>query len=268
MVGLCEGGNEPPGSLKASKLVHNKPETRIGTKTKTQEDRDITYALFCSVLCIMEQVVFDEIQIFSVEENPHVYDKRRASYKDDKMKENTWFSISASLNTDPFIGKNIHHESARQHRLMAYEFSGLQSCSVLFVNDVPYSDLLTFYNITSNLPYCTFHQFFLLKLQLHPVKFLRTQIVYTGIFQSDVSPTMKLLAKLHISIGMFQRYISPTIKFQRQEHLYKGIVQRVYNTNLPVNKNVYFNPHYPFLTYTTSALNGSNVPFNVMRLKH
>ncbi|KAJ4448523.1 hypothetical protein ANN_10541 [Periplaneta americana] len=65
-----------------------------------QEDRDITYALFCSVLCIVEQVLFDEILILSVEENPHVYDKRRASYKDEKMKENTWLSIAASLNTD------------------------------------------------------------------------------------------------------------------------------------------------------------------------
>ncbi|KAJ4431875.1 hypothetical protein ANN_20481 [Periplaneta americana] len=46
-----------------------------------QEDRDITYALFCSVLCIMEQVLFDEILILSVEENPHVYDKRRARIK-------------------------------------------------------------------------------------------------------------------------------------------------------------------------------------------
>ncbi|KAJ4428655.1 hypothetical protein ANN_25648 [Periplaneta americana] len=81
MAGLREGGNEPPGSLKA-------------------KDRDITYALFCSVLCIMEQVLFDEILILSVEENPHVYDKRRASYKDEKMKKNTWLSIAASLNTD------------------------------------------------------------------------------------------------------------------------------------------------------------------------
>ncbi|KAJ4430282.1 hypothetical protein ANN_22494 [Periplaneta americana] len=48
----------------------------------------------------MEQVLFDEILILSVEENPHVYDKRRASYKDEKMKENTWLSIAASLNTD------------------------------------------------------------------------------------------------------------------------------------------------------------------------
>ena len=48
----------------------------------------------------MKQVLFDEILILSVEENPHVYDKRRASYKDEKMKENTWLSIAASLNTD------------------------------------------------------------------------------------------------------------------------------------------------------------------------
>ncbi|KAJ4445674.1 hypothetical protein ANN_12358 [Periplaneta americana] len=82
MAGLCEGGNEPPGSLKA-------------------KDRDITYALFCSVLCIMEQVLFDEILKLSVEENPHVYDKQRASYKDEKMKENAWLSIAASLNIDP-----------------------------------------------------------------------------------------------------------------------------------------------------------------------
>ncbi|KAJ4439182.1 hypothetical protein ANN_15141 [Periplaneta americana] len=54
----------------------------------------------------MEQVLFDEILILSVEENPHVYDKRRASCKDEKMKENTWLSIAASLNTDhPKTGK-------------------------------------------------------------------------------------------------------------------------------------------------------------------
>ncbi|KAJ4427974.1 hypothetical protein ANN_23987 [Periplaneta americana] len=69
-----------------------------------QEDRDITYALFCSVLCIMEQILFDEIIILSVEENLHVYDKQRASYKDEKMKENTWLSIAASLNTDLWAG--------------------------------------------------------------------------------------------------------------------------------------------------------------------
>ncbi|KAJ4447057.1 hypothetical protein ANN_09046 [Periplaneta americana] len=48
----------------------------------------------------MEQVLFDEILILSAEENPHVYDKRRASYKDEKMKKNTWLSIAASLNAD------------------------------------------------------------------------------------------------------------------------------------------------------------------------
>ena len=48
----------------------------------------------------MEQVLFDEILILSDEKNPHVYDKRRASYKDEKMKENTWLSIAASWNTD------------------------------------------------------------------------------------------------------------------------------------------------------------------------
>ncbi|KAJ4442274.1 hypothetical protein ANN_12141 [Periplaneta americana] len=94
MAGLCEGGNEPAGSLKANNFRSN------------QEDRDITYALFCSVLCIMEQVLFDEILILSVEENPHVYDKRRASYNDEKMKENTWLSIAASLNTDRMLRGN------------------------------------------------------------------------------------------------------------------------------------------------------------------
>ncbi|KAJ4450918.1 hypothetical protein ANN_02352 [Periplaneta americana] len=74
--------------------------------TKPQEDRDITYALFCSVLCIMEQVLFDEILILSVEENQHVYDKRRASYKDEKMKENMWLSIAASLNTDRLASRH------------------------------------------------------------------------------------------------------------------------------------------------------------------
>ncbi|KAJ4425884.1 hypothetical protein ANN_27510 [Periplaneta americana] len=73
---------------------------RVPSDMLQQEDRDITYALFCSVLCSMEQVLFDEILILHVEENPHVYDKRRASYKDEKMKENTWLSIAASLNTD------------------------------------------------------------------------------------------------------------------------------------------------------------------------
>ncbi|KAJ4427702.1 hypothetical protein ANN_25354 [Periplaneta americana] len=173
MAGLCEGGNEPPGSLKARCLrlrrhgagppdiIRNiksrrlrwaghvacvgesgsayrvllwrldgkrplgRPRRRWEDNIKMdlrevgyddrdwidlaqdrdqrrayQEDRDITYALFCSVLCIMEQVLFDEILILSVEENPHVYDKRRASYKDEKTKENTWLSIAASLNTD------------------------------------------------------------------------------------------------------------------------------------------------------------------------
>ncbi|KAJ4439274.1 hypothetical protein ANN_07394 [Periplaneta americana] len=56
----------------------------------------------------MEQVLLDEILILSVEEIPHVYDKRRASYKDEKMKENTWLSIAASLNTDPGYTKWDH----------------------------------------------------------------------------------------------------------------------------------------------------------------
>ncbi|KAJ4430146.1 hypothetical protein ANN_22356 [Periplaneta americana] len=59
----------------------------------------------------MEQLLFDEILILSVEENPHVYDKRRASYKDEKMKENTWLSIAASLNTDR-LGSRLKRERA------------------------------------------------------------------------------------------------------------------------------------------------------------
>ncbi|KAJ4427614.1 hypothetical protein ANN_25262 [Periplaneta americana] len=108
----CESGDNFPywrSVLSAlTERKHNKERIML-TKTAIitgiakllgQEDRDITYALFCSVLCIMEQVLFDEILILSVEENPHFYDKRRASYKDEKMKENTWRSIAASLNTD------------------------------------------------------------------------------------------------------------------------------------------------------------------------
>ncbi|KAJ4432488.1 hypothetical protein ANN_21107 [Periplaneta americana] len=103
-------GNPVPA--RSLRLVHNKQETRIGTKTKTQEDRDITYALLCSVLCIVEQVLFDEILILSVEENPHVYDKRRTSYKDEKMKENTWLSI------DPiFSSKRMRNEVMSEQKV-------------------------------------------------------------------------------------------------------------------------------------------------------
>ncbi|KAJ4442250.1 hypothetical protein ANN_12116 [Periplaneta americana] len=86
----------------------DRAEVEIKFTVRKQEDRDITYALFCSVLCIMEQVLFDEILILSVEENPHVYDKRRASYKDEEMKENTWLSIAASLNTDQNRKHRLH----------------------------------------------------------------------------------------------------------------------------------------------------------------
>ncbi|KAJ4429691.1 hypothetical protein ANN_21892 [Periplaneta americana] len=118
MAGLCEGDNESPGSLKAKVcLLGSEPVcgSRLHLSVDPmQEDRDITYALFCSVLCIMEQVLFDEILILSVEEDPHVYDKRRASYKDEKMKENTWLSIAASLNTDH--AKYIHTLQAQLYR--------------------------------------------------------------------------------------------------------------------------------------------------------
>ncbi|KAJ4444457.1 hypothetical protein ANN_06249 [Periplaneta americana] len=95
-------GEMSPGSSTESypAFAHIDLRENPGKNLNQQEDRDITYALFCSVLCIMEQVLFDEILILSVEENPQVYDKRRASYKDEKMKANTWLSIAASLNTD------------------------------------------------------------------------------------------------------------------------------------------------------------------------
>ncbi|KAJ4452304.1 hypothetical protein ANN_03824 [Periplaneta americana] len=123
MAGLCEGGNEPPGSLKATRegprptspLLASRPHAEAEVDDHPtrmeQEDRDITYALFCFVLCIMEQVLFDEILILSVEENPHVYDKRRASYKDEKMKENMWLSIAASLNTDLSLHQQHNNSS-------------------------------------------------------------------------------------------------------------------------------------------------------------
>ncbi|KAJ4439923.1 hypothetical protein ANN_08053 [Periplaneta americana] len=63
----------------------------------------------------MEQVLFDEILILSVEENPHVYDKRRASYEDEKMKENTWLSIAVSLNTDRINDHNTSHDGGRTY---------------------------------------------------------------------------------------------------------------------------------------------------------
>ncbi|KAJ4439584.1 hypothetical protein ANN_07711 [Periplaneta americana] len=90
----CPDRDSNPGHLVS------RPDTL--TVTPQQEDRDITYALFCSVLCIMEQVLFDEILILSVEENPHVYDKRRASHKDEKMKENTWLSIFEHRSTESY----------------------------------------------------------------------------------------------------------------------------------------------------------------------
>ncbi|KAJ4427931.1 hypothetical protein ANN_23941 [Periplaneta americana] len=88
------------GNVLSSSAIASAVDSVTDAEVNAQEDRDITYALFCSVPCIMEQVLFDEILILSVEENPHVYDKQRDSYKDEKMKENTWLSIAASLNTD------------------------------------------------------------------------------------------------------------------------------------------------------------------------
>ncbi|KAJ4444179.1 hypothetical protein ANN_05969 [Periplaneta americana] len=84
--------------------------------SQKQEDRDITYALFCSVLCIMEQVLFDEILILSVEENPHVYDERIrrifASYKDNDVSFNALRGATIRLGTRLvrffYIDKRFH----------------------------------------------------------------------------------------------------------------------------------------------------------------
>ena len=48
----------------------------------------------------MEQLKFDELLIMSVEGYPHIYDKSKASYKDEIMRDNSWSSIAEILKSD------------------------------------------------------------------------------------------------------------------------------------------------------------------------
>ena len=48
----------------------------------------------------MEQLKFDELLIMSVEGYPHVYDKSKASSKDEIMKDNSRLSAGENLKSD------------------------------------------------------------------------------------------------------------------------------------------------------------------------
>ena len=48
----------------------------------------------------MEQLKFYELLIMSVEGYPHVYDKSKASSKDEIMKYNSWLSTGENLKSD------------------------------------------------------------------------------------------------------------------------------------------------------------------------
>ena len=45
----------------------------------------------------MEQLKFNELLIMTVEGYPHVYDKSKASCKNEIMKDNSWLSIGENL---------------------------------------------------------------------------------------------------------------------------------------------------------------------------
>ena len=48
----------------------------------------------------MEQLKFYELLVMSVEGYPHVYDKSKASYKDEIMKDNSWLSTGENLKSN------------------------------------------------------------------------------------------------------------------------------------------------------------------------
>ena len=48
----------------------------------------------------MEQLKFDELLIMSVEGYLHTYDKSKAHYKDEIMKNNSWLSTGENLKSD------------------------------------------------------------------------------------------------------------------------------------------------------------------------
>ena len=48
----------------------------------------------------MEQLKFDELLIISVEEYPHIYDKWKASSKDEIVKDNSLLSTGENLKKD------------------------------------------------------------------------------------------------------------------------------------------------------------------------
>ena len=48
----------------------------------------------------MEQLKFYELLIMSVKGYPHVYDKSKASSKDEILKDNSWLSTGENLKND------------------------------------------------------------------------------------------------------------------------------------------------------------------------
>ena len=48
----------------------------------------------------MEQLKFNELLIMSVERFPRVYNKSKASSKDEIIKDNSWFSTGENLKSD------------------------------------------------------------------------------------------------------------------------------------------------------------------------
>ena len=48
----------------------------------------------------MVQLKFDEFLMMSVEGYPHVYDKSKASSKDEIVKDNSWLSTGENLKND------------------------------------------------------------------------------------------------------------------------------------------------------------------------